>query len=161
MKAELHQTSHQLVQPPKVAAEEFAQKSEAMAALGSEQFRNRTDVNNLVGEKNIQMAHDNNRNFARFMIAMFENYTPDVFVETVLWVFRAYRAHGFQTTYWPANLNIWLEILKTELQPETYKALYPFYNWLIINIPLFAAISDNDIAKLNLSIQPTHPTHQS
>ncbi|MBN2714906.1 MAG: hypothetical protein JXX14_03560 [Deltaproteobacteria bacterium] len=161
MKAELDHTSHQLVQPPKVSAEEFAQKSEAMAAMGSERFRNRSDVIALVGENNIQMAHDNNRNFARFMISMFDNYNPAVFVETVLWVFRAYRAHGFQTTYWPANLNIWVEMLKTELQPETCKALYPFFNWLIINIPLFAAISDNHISQSNMSIPPNHSIHQS
>jgi len=92
------------------------------------------------------MAEDNNRNFPRFMTSLFLDYKPEVIVETVLWVFRAYRSHGFQTTYWAANLNIWVELLKKELTPEAFKEIYPFYNWLIVNIPVFVSITDTDLS---------------
>jgi hypothetical protein len=107
----------------------------------------RTDLEKLIGKGNQCMAEDNNRNFARFMESLFYNYRPDVFVETVLWVFRAYRSHGFQTTYWPANLNTWIENLKKTLSPEAFNAIYPFYNWLIVNIPIFVKLSDEQISR--------------
>jgi hypothetical protein len=93
------------------------------------------------------MALDNNTNFARFMESMFFDYNHEVFVDTVLWVFRAYRSHGFKTTYWPANLNTWVELLRAELSPKTFEAIYPFYNWLIVNIPIFVKLTENTEVK--------------
>ena len=74
------------------------------------------------------MTEDNNRNFSRFMESVFNHYQAEVLVETVLWVFRAYRSHGFQTTYWPANLNTWIEILKKEMSEKAFEAIYFFIN---------------------------------
>ncbi len=93
---------------------------------------------------NQNMAQDNNRNFPRFMDALFLNYQPQILVETVLWVFRAYRSHGFATTYWAANLNIWVDLLKKELTPAAFEEIYPFYRWLIVNIPVFVRITDQE-----------------
>jgi hypothetical protein len=42
------------------------------------------------------------------MVSLFGDYHPEVLVETVLWVFRAYRSHGFKLTYWPAQLDMWV-----------------------------------------------------
>ena len=143
MKEQLLKTATDLKQPPASAAYEFSQKREQLAAMGNQIMADRPDLEKLVGPGNQQMAEDNNRNLARFMEAMFSAYNPEVFVETVLWVFRAYRAHGFQTTYWPANLDIWVEIMKQELSKETFEAIYPFFNWLIINIPIFVKCTEN------------------
>jgi hypothetical protein len=57
-------------------------------------------------------------------------------------VFRAYRAHGFTIIYWPANLNTWMETLKKELSPEAFKAIAPFYAWLITHIPALVQLTD-------------------
>ncbi len=146
MKASLIKTARDLKAPPETAALEFAQKQEHLAALGTRTLNQRPDLEKLVGPGNPSMAEDNNRNFARFMTALFSDYDPEVFVDTVLWVFRAYRSHGFHTTYWAANLNIWTDMLKIELTPETFDALYPFYNWLIIHIPAFTRLTDDAVA---------------
>ena len=142
MKEKLLETARNLNQPSDEAASEFSAKLNKLAEEGNLIIAGREDLDRLVGEGNRSMAEDNNRNFARFMESMFLNYNPEIFTETVLWVFRAYRSHGFQTTYWDANLDIWVEMLKKEVTPDTYRALYPFYNWLIINIPVFTKITD-------------------
>ena len=67
----------------------------------------------------------------------------DALVETVLWVFKAYRSHGFKLTYWSAQLNAWLQIIEKELTPASYKAVLPFYNWLVVNIPIFSKLTDS------------------
>lgn len=108
----------------------------------------------MVGADNIQMAHDNNRNFARFMESLFREYDPNVFVETVLWVFRAYRSHGFQTTYWAANLNIWVDMISNELSKESHDDLYPFYHWIIVNIPVFVKLTEDDTEPFDPAAAP-------
>lgn len=147
MKEQLLKSASKLGQPPRQAVEEFAQKYEQLAEKGSQRLAARSDIVKLVGKGNQEMAEDNNRNFSRFMLSLFSEYSPNVFVETVLWVFRAYRSHGFQTTYWAANLNIWADMIREELSDESYRAVYPFYNWLIVNIPAFVKLTDQDLPK--------------
>jgi hypothetical protein len=77
------------------------------------------------------------------MDSIFMIYSPAVLVDTVLWVFRAYRSHGFQLTYWPAQLDTWVEIFRQDLTEQTFSEIYPFYNWMIVNQPAFVALSDN------------------
>ena len=156
MQDQLIKSASKLNQPPTSAAEEFSQKQDQLAAKGNQIIAKRPDLDKLVGEGNHEMAEDNNRNFARFMESLFTEFDAEVLVETVLWVFRAYRCHGFQTTYWAANLDIWVEMLRKELTQETFDALYPFYNWLIVNIPLFVKISDKDIKGFCKETVPPH-----
>jgi hypothetical protein len=89
------------------------------------------------------------------MGTMFLAYEPEVFVQTVLWVFRAYRSHGFETTYWAANLDTFVEIARDRLAPTTFEELYPFFQWLIVNIPTFVKISDDQLADA-LTPEPKH-----
>ena len=156
MKDQLLKTASVLEQPPPEATQEFSRKRDELAAMGNQIMGNRSDLANLVGKNNRQMAEDNNRNFARFMESIFSEYHAEVLVDTVLWVFRAYRSHGFQTTYWAANLNLWVDMLKKELSEETFTAIYPFYNWLIVNIPMFTKATDGDSAGVADGPAPSH-----
>ena len=113
-----------------------------LAAEGNRIMAGRPDLEALTGKGAQQMAGDNNRNFARFMEAMILDYQPKIMVETVLWVFRTYRAHGFQTAYWAANLNVWVDMIRRELPRDVFEAIHPFYNWLIISIPLFTQLTE-------------------
>ncbi len=158
MKENLIDSVKQLVQPAITTTEEFSKKREAIVATCNDLFSNRTDLEQLVGLNNLQMAQDNNHNFARFMAAIFTDYHPDILVQTVLSVFRAYRAHGFKTTYWAANLNIWMETLQSELSPDSFHEISPFYNWMIIHIPVFTALTDAeaDLTHPSMSIENPH-----
>ena len=92
---------------------------------------------------------DNHANHVRFIASILKNNDADVLVETVLWVFRAYRSHGFSSNYWAAQLNTWMQILKTELSVETYKEVLPLYEWMQINIPIFVKVSDEKLEMPN------------
>jgi hypothetical protein len=138
-------TAKELKQPPPKAAQEFSQKRDQLASMGNQVMGERPDLERLVGHGNQLMAENNNRNFARFMESLFHHYQHMVLVETVLWVFRTYRAHGFTLAYWPANLDSWVNILENELSAESFNTIYPFYNWLITNIPAFSKLTDSEI----------------
>lgn len=121
---------------------EFAEKRDPLAAEMNRIMVQRPDLTDLIGEGNQAMMEDNHRNHARFIGSLIQNYSPPVLVETVLWVFRAYRSHGFRLTYWPAQLDTWVELLKRELTPAAYGEIYPLYHWMIIHQPTFVGLSD-------------------
>ncbi len=146
MKEHILDTAKELKPPEASFCREFEEKWEQLAAMGTRTLFERPDLDKLIGPDNQKMAEDNNRNFPRFMLSLFSDYKPEVFVETVLWVFRAYRSHGFKTTYWAANLNLWVEMLKKELSPGAFGQIYPFYAWLIINIPLFVQLTHGSLS---------------
>lgn len=139
-------SAKKLSQPSVEIAEEFSAKKDQMVSEINQIMSARPDLEKLIGEGNLDMMRDNHRNHARFMGSMFIEYHPEVLVETVLWVFRAYRSHGFKLTYWSAQLDTWVEIFKKMLSENAYKGIYPFYNWMIIHIPVFVKLSDSQLS---------------
>lgn len=141
-KEDLIKSAEMLKQPSEKAAKEFYEKKEMLAEEMNGIMKARKDLSYLIGDDNISMMEDNHRNHVRFLSSVFMQYVPEVLVETVLWVFRAYRSHGFRLTYWPAQLDQWVQIFKAQLSKETFDEIYPFYNWMIINQPVFVSESD-------------------
>lgn len=127
------------------SAEEYQQKADRLITVMNEKMLERPDLQSLVGKNNIDMMKDNHANHVRFIASILKNQNADVLVETVLWVFRAYRSHGFTTNYWAAQLNTWMIILKEELSPACFNEVYPYYEWMQINIPAFVKISDENL----------------
>jgi hypothetical protein len=144
-KEDLLKSASKLKQPSSEAIAEFTSKAAVMTSVLNDRLSQRADIIQLIGEGNLEMMYDNHRNHMRFMTSLFNDYNSVVFTETVLWVFRAYRSHGFKLTYWPAQLDNWVEIFKNELSKECFDEIYPFYDWLIVNNPLFAFFSDQAI----------------
>ena len=142
---QLLQSASMLIQPSTESTAEFSAKSENLATAMNDLFKKRKDLYSLVGENNLDMMMDNHRNHIRFFCSLFTNYQAEVLVETVLWVFRAYRSHGFQLAYWPAQLDTWVEIYKTGLSETCFNEVYPFYHWMIVNNPVFAKLSDETL----------------
>jgi hypothetical protein len=151
----LLQTAKQLQQPSATAATEFETSRDGLAEELNHRMSNRPDLEKLIGSGNLEMMQDNSRNFCRFMASMFTAYEPEVLTQTALWVFRAYRSHGFKTTYWAANLDTFVGIARDRIASEHFKEIYPFFQWLIVNIPLFTQISDAQMAD-PISPAPRH-----
>ena len=145
----LLETAGQLKQAGSKTADEYHRKSEELIAKMNSVMLERQDIKTLVGENNIKMMRDNHANHVRFIASILKNKNPNVLVETVLWVFRAYRSHGFTTNYWAAQLNTWIIILKELLTAESYDEVYPYYEWMQINIPLFVILSDEKLEQSN------------
>src|SRR6056297_2915968 len=111
-KHHLLETARKLKKVNPETAEEYRQKSDELIAQINQRMLEKPEITNLVGEDNLSMMKDNHANHVRFMASILKNYNPEVFVDNVLWVFRAYRSHGFTANYWPTQLNTWMEILK-------------------------------------------------
>lgn len=144
-KSFLLETAIQLKQVSFASLEEYQKKTEQLIAAMNTLMLEKTDIEDLVGKNNLNMMKDNHANHVRFMVSVFKNYNPEVLVETVLWVFRAYRSHGFTSNYWATQLNTWIYLLKNELTTACYSEIYPFYEWMQINIPVFVKLSDEKL----------------
>jgi hypothetical protein len=146
---DLIQTAAKLKATPKAAIDEYAAKRESLVAEIDRIMLERPDLDQLIGPGNRAMMQDNHGNHSRFVESILHNPNPDVLVQTVLWVYRAYRSHGFHLTYWPAQLNTWVEVLKRQLSPESFRAIYPLYNWFIVNQPTFVKLTDAEVDNAN------------
>lgn len=143
-KSELLISAQKLEQVSQEMADEFSSKRDLLVNLMNTKMLERQDIKEMVGENNVNMMKDNHANHARFLESIFLNHNPEVLLDTVLWVFRAYRSRNFSSTYWAAQLNTWLEIYKENLSDACYQAVYPYYNWMQINIPSFNALAEQD-----------------
>lgn len=131
------------------ANSEYNINGDQLVAKMNELMLKRPDLLQLIGEGNEDMMKDNHANHVRFIASVLKNYHPEVLVDTILWVFRAYRSHGFTTNYWAAQLNAWIIILKESLSVDTFNEIYPLYEWMQINIPLFVKLSDQQLSASN------------
>ncbi len=138
---ELIQSAARIPPVPSRAAEEYARKQQILVANINEMMMQRPGIHKLIGEKNTEMMKDNHSNHARFVASILRYSDPEVLTDTVLWVFRAYTSRGFHPDYRAAQINSWIRVLRQELAPETFAAVYPLYEWLRIRIPAFCSIS--------------------
>ncbi len=141
-KAKLLESAQNLITVSPETVEEFATKRELLVAEINLKMNERSDLEQLVGVGNQSMMNDNHNNHSRFIESMLRQYDPNMLVDTVLWVFRAYRSHGFNLTYWPAQLNGWLNIFKESLSQKAYDEIEPLYQWIIVNQSTFVELSD-------------------
>ncbi|MFO7843522.1 MAG: hypothetical protein R6V16_06895 [Bacteroidales bacterium] len=125
--------------------QEYRDKQEKLVSLMNDKMLSRPDINDLVGKDNLDMMRDNHANHVRFMTSVFHNFNSEVLVDTVLWVFRAYRSRKFHSNYWAAQLSNWIEILNQELSKQTFSEIYPYYEWMQVNIPLFVKLSTEEL----------------
>lgn len=137
-------------------ADEYASKRDVLVATVNDSVGRRLDLDALIGPNNREMMENNHANHARFVHSVLRDFEPEVLVDTVLWVFRAYRSHGFHLTYWPAQLNAWVAALRQHLSGEAFDAIYPLYDWFIIRQPAFADLAD---AQLENPVGGTTPSH--
>ena len=142
---DLIKTAGNLKQVSEKSASEYSFKRNGLVDLMNKKMESREDLPDMVGIGNIDMMKDNHANHARFLESIFIQYSPEVLVDTVLWVFRAYRSRNFRSTYWSAQLNSWIEILEKELSKECFSEIYPYYNWMQINIPTFNKLAEKDL----------------
>jgi hypothetical protein len=116
--AHLSRTATLLRQPSDSAAAEYEAVRDGLAEELSHRMMARADLDKLIGQDNLAMMQD-----------------------------RAYRSHGFHTTYWAANLDTFVELVRERLTPPTFEQVVPFFEWLIVSIPSFVTISDEQMAE--------------
>ncbi|MBN2755263.1 MAG: hypothetical protein JXR81_10460 [Candidatus Goldbacteria bacterium] len=137
----LVESAKKLKQPSEKSTGEYSGKRAKIAAEMNILMEARKDILELTGNNNLEMMKDNNNNHSMFMDSLFTAFNPEVIADTVIWVFKVYGSHGFGDLYFSATLEGWLTVLKKELSPEAYDEIYPFYKWMIVNIPAFAELA--------------------
>ena len=140
-KERLIRTAMEIPQPSPEAVDDYERNRSRLVAEVNRRMEERADLDGLVGRQNLDMMRDNHANHARFVRTILKDFDPDVLVETVLWVFRAYRSRGFSDNYWAAQLNEWIAAMKAILSSESTKQIQPLYDWFIVHIPAFTFLS--------------------
>ncbi|MFP4050723.1 MAG: hypothetical protein ACLFVB_03155 [Thermoplasmata archaeon] len=134
-------SAKKLEQPSQEAVIEFSDQKDSLIVEQKKRMKQRDDLDELVDGK-IAMMEDNSKNMVDFLYSIFENYEPKVFVDTVHWVFRTYRSHGFKPDFWSVNLQTFENIMEEELSDETFDELNPFLQWIIEHVPDFVEMTD-------------------
>jgi len=142
---DLVKTAENLKQVSEKSAAEFSSKKENLVVMMNKKMEIRPDLLDMVGAGNVEMMKDNHANHARFLESIFNQHSPEILTDTVLWVFRAYRSRNFSSTYWAAQLNTWIEIYREELSADCFQEIYPYYNWMQINIPTFNKLAEDEL----------------
>lgn len=124
-------------------AQEYLEKTDQLVAMLNQEMLNRKNIEKIVGSENLEMMKDNHRNHTKFIYSIIKNFDENVLVETVLWVFRAYRSHGFDDNYWSILLSSFVVAIEDIFTLDAKKEILPLYDWMLINIPLFIKVTDN------------------
>lgn len=131
------------------AAAEYQKKGSELVQELNKQMLQRPDLEVLIGIENQNMMLDNHTNHQCFMLSIFLSFQPDILVDTILWVFRAYKSHGFSMTYWPAQLEGWLSVFSQILSSETRSEIEPYYAWMLNHIEHFDLLAKQNIEANN------------
>ncbi len=141
---ELLQSAARLKPVGSQAQQEYSRERNRLVDEINKRMSIRLDLTDLIGENHLELMHDNHANHARFMESVFFDYSPEVLVNTILWVFRAYGARNFSTLYWAAQLNTWITLYREELSAPCFEEIYPYYAWMQTHIPVFTELSGNN-----------------
>ena len=107
----------------------------------NKKMASRPDLPDLVGSNPLSFMYDNHRNHAVFMDNVFQLSLFPLLLDTVPWVYRTYRNHGFSHDYFPAHLRAWREAIPEILDPETSAPLVRVYDWMLSRHEDFIALS--------------------
>jgi len=123
------------------AAMEYARMQPGLAEAVSTNLLLRPDLEQLIGPGNQDLMADNHRNHGRFIASLLQAFSPEILVETILWVFGAYRSRGFQSDYWPVQLQAWLQLLPQYLSAASVTEIAPLYRYMLAHQPDFADLT--------------------
>jgi len=140
-KEDLVASAEKLPPFPATAAAEFGEKRQALVSQVNSLMASRADIETLVGPENMEMMKNNHANHGLFIESMLETFDPNVLVETILWVFTAYKSRNFHDNYWVAQLNSWITAIESSLSNESAESVMKLYHWMVIHIPQFSAIT--------------------
>lgn len=143
-RAKLLQSALQLRQPSAKAAQAFYDNMDSLSAELIKRMSARKDLDDLISGQR-ELMETNSRNFSAYMASQLSNYSAESLVETSIWAFRVYRAHGFRVAYWPVNLDQVIEILRAQLAEPVFLEVRPFFEWLRVNVPVLAALSEVEL----------------
>ena len=147
-KSTLVKSADQITKVSADSLKEYVDKMDFLVATMNEVMLKREDILELIGEeKNILAMKENHKYHFLFIASILETPDPEILVDTVLWVFRSYMSKGFRPSYWAVQINTWIQLLKENISENAFFEIYSIYNWLHVNIPIFAIAADEELEK--------------
>ncbi len=141
---QLHADAATLIQADSTAAHAYGAQRNLLAEQITATLSKRDDLEHLIGPDNREMMENNHRNHAEYIHSILLCYDPQDFVTTILWVYRSYQAHGFSLSYWPVQINAWLNLLQNTFDETIFEQIAPFYRWILTHQDDFAILSANN-----------------
>lgn len=135
-KAQLKKQAGHLKKPSLHSYNDYVDQTQMMINAVSRELKADPDFTDKIGD-NEELMETNLSNHAQFMSSLFLNYDANVFVETILWVYRTYMSRGVKDVYWLDSYRIWLEVIKKQLPAESFQEISPFYQFMLQNHPHF------------------------
>ncbi|MCA1743579.1 MAG: hypothetical protein ABR542_08180 [Desulfonatronovibrio sp.] len=133
-----------MIRPDFEASEEYSRNIDLMTVKINRNMSRLSELEELIGTDNLESMLDNHANHGRFMHSIFTNFKPEVLVDTVIWVIRAYKSRGFRTKYWEVQLKTWIEILEKHLSPHAYTSISPVYYFILNNLDTFESLANQE-----------------
>ena len=144
-KAVLIESARMITKPSRETANEYADATQIMATEVSRTMESSDELSacfNDVLDSNLQQTmRDNHINHANFIASLLTSFQAEVLVNTVIWVFSAYEAHGFRSKYWNLQLRTWRHVINRHLSIPAIEELMPLYDWLIAHIDDFHSVA--------------------
>lgn len=110
---------------------EFTDRIQELIQFVNTQIENRDDLNVLLGGRPIELLRQNHVNHAKFMSSIFALKSGAGFVETVTWVYRAYRGRGIPVDYFPIALEAWKQGVNIYLSPHNTNGITNIYSLML------------------------------
>ena len=123
------------------AGKALDEAAESLAIKLTQYMLAQPDLSSLIGKGNEVMMETNHTNHFKYIASLASLFDPTTLVETVLWVFRTYRSHGFAPQYWKVMLPEATNLIR-EILPTHQKEIIPIYDWLLRNVDNFALLSE-------------------
>jgi len=125
------------------AAEEYNKKMNTLIKEVNENLSQRDDLMQLIGNNSIKKMKDNHENHAGFMYNSFKVKSEKLFINTIIWVYRTYKNHGFSYQYFPVELKAWKSAVNNNLSSENSELIINIYNLMLDNHKLFVKESES------------------
>lgn len=145
-KASLLASAEALTPPSPRAAARLEQVAEQCAEEMTEAMLRLDNLAGVIGEDNQSLMELNHQNHFRYIVSLASLYDPRSFVETVIWVFRTYRAHGFTPAYWEHMLPEATAAVRRHLPEQEAREVLTLYDWLYEHIRDFTRLSDSTLS---------------
>lgn len=65
------------------------------------------------------------------MYNSFKVKSEELFINTIIWVYRTYKNHGFSYQYFPVELKVWKSAVNNNLRSENLELIINIYNLML------------------------------
>jgi len=121
----------------KEAAEEYGNNLDVMIKKVNQDMSEKENLNQLIGDNPLTKMEDNHKNHANFMCNSFQLNDSELFLNTIIWVYKTYNNHGFSYDYFPVELKTWISAVEKYLSTETQNSIIKVYKWMLNHHQIF------------------------